>query len=101
MHLAQGPEQLGLRTTHIGFPYSQVGVLQSRDSAGTIRLLKSISNWLAWTLAVCHGENTLTSSGSLRRWNLIVGKLIIDRSVENISLRHSSVGFDVKGCTPI
>lgn len=35
---------------------SKVGVLQTRDSAGTIRLLKSISNWLAWTLAV-HPEN--------------------------------------------
>ena len=39
----------------------QVGVLQTRDSAGTIRLLKSISNWLAWTLAVCHGENRHSS----------------------------------------
>eukprot|EP00435_Cladocopium_sp_Y103_P068291 s673_g31.t1 len=35
---------------------SKVGVLQTRDSAGTIRLLKYISNWLAWTLAV-HPEN--------------------------------------------
>lgn len=35
---------------------SKVGVLQTRDSAGTIRPLKSISNWLAWTLAV-HPEN--------------------------------------------
>ena len=28
----------------------QVGVLQTKDSAGTVRLLKNISAWLAWTL---------------------------------------------------
>eukprot|EP00434_Breviolum_minutum_P007053 symbB.v1.2.006223.t3/scaffold340.1/size245066/9 len=29
---------------------SKVGVLQTKDSAGTVRLLKNISAWLAWTL---------------------------------------------------
>ncbi|CAK9061041.1 Crossover junction endonuclease MUS81 [Durusdinium trenchii] len=95
VYTIHGREEIDAFCAQLIIRNSKVGVLQSRDPAGTARLLKYISAWMTWKLQTQAFSHDLRTGHSLREFEKFVAQQMKDEG--RLALLGGSSSSSVPG----